>query len=74
VICVLAFYNWLATLCLHNVLSQMQFPKQLRQMFAIILAFNNVREPLMLWEKYQADFCEDFLYAARQVSILDGSR
>jgi hypothetical protein len=46
---------------------QMQFPPQLRQMFATILAYNNVKEPAVLWEKYQSDLCEDFLHTARQV-------
>jgi hypothetical protein len=40
----------------------------LRALFAALLVFNDVANPLVLWERFKEDMAEDFLYQARQVS------
>jgi hypothetical protein len=39
----------------------------LRALFATLLVFNVVANPLALWECFKEDMAEDFLYQARQV-------
>jgi hypothetical protein len=39
----------------------------LRALFAALLVFNVVVNPLALWERFKEDMTEDFLYQARQV-------
>jgi hypothetical protein len=39
----------------------------LRALFATLLVFNAVANPLALWERFNEDMAEDFLYQARQV-------
>jgi hypothetical protein len=39
----------------------------LRALFAALLVFNAVANPLALWERFKEDMAEDFLYQARQV-------
>ncbi len=39
----------------------------LRALFAALLVFNDVANPLALWERFKEDMAEDFLYQARQV-------
>ncbi len=39
----------------------------LRALFAALLVFNAVANPLALWERFKDDMAEDFLYQARQV-------
>jgi hypothetical protein len=39
----------------------------LRALFAALLMFNDVANPLALWEHFNEDMAEDFLYQARQV-------
>ncbi|OBZ80921.1 hypothetical protein A0J61_11030 [Choanephora cucurbitarum] len=34
----------------------------LRNLFAIILVFNNLSDPFQLWDKFSKDFSEDFLH------------
>jgi hypothetical protein len=45
-----------------------QLPRNLRQLFANLLIFNNVSNPRRLWDKHKGAFTEDFLHQARQVS------
>ncbi len=44
-----------------------QMPRQLRHTFALLLLWDEPREPYELWKKYEADLAEDFLHEARQV-------
>jgi hypothetical protein len=37
----------------------------LRALFVALLVFNDVANPLALWERYKEDMAEDFLYQAR---------
>jgi hypothetical protein len=39
----------------------------LRALFAALLVFNAVTNPLVLWERFKDDMAEDFFYQARQV-------
>jgi hypothetical protein len=39
----------------------------LRALFAALLVFNAVANPLALWERFKEDMAEDFLYQARQI-------
>ncbi len=39
----------------------------LRALFAALLVFNAVANPLALWERFKEDMTEDFLYQAHQV-------
>jgi hypothetical protein len=39
----------------------------LRALFAALLVFNVVANPLVLWARFKEDMAEDFLYQARQV-------
>jgi len=39
----------------------------LRALFAALLVFNAVANPLALWERFKDDMAEDFFYQARQV-------
>jgi hypothetical protein len=39
----------------------------LRALFAALLVFNVVANPLTLWERFNEDMAEDFLYQTRQV-------
>jgi hypothetical protein len=39
----------------------------LRALFATLLVFNAVANPLALWECFKEDMAENFLYQARQV-------
>ncbi|KAH9554075.1 hypothetical protein CY35_08G045700 [Sphagnum magellanicum] len=38
----------------------------LRALFAALLVFNDVANPLALWERFKEDMAEDFLYQARR--------
>jgi hypothetical protein len=40
----------------------------LRELFATLLAFNNVADPLQLWNDFKNDMCDDLLLAARRVN------
>ncbi len=42
----------------------------LRALFAALLVFNVVANPLALWERFKEDMAEDFMYQARQVGAL----
>ncbi len=37
----------------------------LRALFAALLVFNAVTNPLALWERFKEDMAEDFMYQAR---------
>lgn len=39
-----------------------QMPTQLRQLFVTILSFNNVSDPLALWDQFKGEMCEDFMH------------
>jgi hypothetical protein len=39
----------------------------LRALFAALLVFNVIANPLALWERFKEDMAEDFLNQARQV-------
>jgi hypothetical protein len=39
----------------------------LKALFVALLVFNDVANPLALWERFKEDMAEDFLYQARQV-------
>jgi hypothetical protein len=39
----------------------------LRALFVALLVFNDVANPLALWERFKEDMAEDFLYQAHQV-------
>ena len=39
-----------------------QMPKQLRRMFAYMLVFSNVNDPLQIWEEFRENFCEDYTH------------
>ncbi len=41
----------------------------LRALFVALLVFNVVANPLALWERFNEDMVEDFLYQARQVGV-----
>jgi hypothetical protein len=41
--------------------------RQLRELFASILAFNDVTDPKELWNKFKSQLAEDFLHQAQQV-------
>ena len=41
-------------------------PHQLRDLFANILVFNDVADPLALWQEFKEDLAEDVLHHARQ--------
>jgi hypothetical protein len=41
----------------------------LRALFVALLVFNDVANPLALWERFKEDMAEDFLYQARQVGV-----
>ena len=41
-------------------------PKQIRQLFANILAFNNIIDPVALWEEFKEAMAEDYMHIARQ--------
>ena len=43
-------------------------PSRLRELFSTILAFNEVCEPLALWNEFKNDMCEDYLHAAQTVN------
>ncbi len=45
-----------------------QLPRNLRQLFASLLIFNNVTNPGRLWDMHKGALTEDFLHQARQVS------
>jgi hypothetical protein len=45
-----------------------QLPRNLRQLFASLLIFNNVTNPGRLWDMHNGALTEDFLHQARQVS------
>ena len=47
----------------------MHMPENLQHLFASLLAFNSVSNPLQLWNKYHVAFTEDFLHQARQVIL-----
>lgn len=38
-----------------------KFPRQLRQLFAMILAWNNPRDPRRLWDEYKETMAYDFI-------------
>ncbi len=38
-------------------------------LFAALLVFNVVANPLALWERFKEDMAEDFLYQTRQVGV-----
>jgi hypothetical protein len=40
---------------------------RLRALFATLLAFNDVADPLQLWNDFKNDMCEDLLHAVRAV-------
>jgi hypothetical protein len=40
--------------------------RQLRELYAILLAYNNVPQPKELWDKYQEHLVEDILHDARR--------
>jgi len=42
--------------------------RQLRALFATILAYNEVTDPLQLWNDFKNDMCDDLLHAARDVN------
>jgi hypothetical protein len=60
---------WCCHFCILHL--QAKSPKALRELFATILAFNTPSEPLALWERFKDDLAEDFLHAARRVSVLN---
>jgi hypothetical protein len=41
----------------------------LRALFAALLVFNAVANPLALWERFKEDMAKDFLYQAHQVGV-----
>ncbi len=52
--------------CMEEAIS-MASASCLRALFAALLVFNAVANPLALWERFKDDMAEDFLYQARQV-------
>lgn len=44
----------------------LQFPLQLRNTFAELLAWEDVMNPVELWEEFKHDMCKDVLYRHRQ--------
>lgn len=44
-------------------------PSQLRNTFAVLLAWEDVLDPGKLWEEFKSDMCEDILYRRRQVML-----
>lgn len=46
----------------------LQFPLQLRNTFAELLAWEDVMNPVELWEEFKHDMCEDVLYRHRQAA------
>lgn len=42
-------------------------PAQLRNTFAELLVWEDVLDPVELWEQFKNDMCEDLLYRRRQV-------
>ncbi|KAL0830677.1 hypothetical protein ABMA28_002814 [Loxostege sticticalis] len=48
-------------------------PSRLRHLFAVMLVFCGLSNPLELWEKYQRHFSEDFLHAVRNNEPLNSS-
>ena len=46
----------------------LQMPYELRTTFAALLAFEDVIDPVALWNEFKDDMCEDVLYKRRQVS------
>ena len=53
--------------CLNDA-KDMQTGKQLRYLFSLILIFNIIQKPFLLWEKFKDDLCEDLLYNCQQKS------
>jgi ATP-dependent DNA helicase PIF1 len=51
--------------CMHEA-AVAASPSQLRALFATILAFNDVSDPLALWNCFKLDLAEDFLHQARR--------
>jgi hypothetical protein len=45
-----------------------QLPRNLWQLFASLMIFNNVTNPGRLWDRHKGTLTEDFLHQARQVS------
>lgn len=45
-----------------------RMPQSLREMFASILAYNEVADAVALWNKCKGDLCEDLLHTARQAN------
>jgi len=43
-------------------------PKQIREMFATILVFNEVGDPVALWDEFKEKMAEDFLHQARRLN------
>ena len=39
-----------------------QMPRQLRRMFAYMLVFSNVNDPLQIWEEFRDNFCENYTH------------
>ncbi len=44
------------------------FPNKLRELFVNILLFNEIAEPVTLWNSFKDQMSEDFLYQARQMA------
>jgi hypothetical protein len=42
--------------------------RQLRALFDTVLAYNEVTDPLQLWNDFKNDMCDDLLHAARDVN------
>jgi hypothetical protein len=54
--------------CMEEV-TNMASASCLRALFVALLVFNDVANPLALWEHFKEDMAEDFLYQARQVGV-----
>ncbi|CAG8771012.1 7502_t:CDS:2 [Dentiscutata erythropus] len=42
--------------------AQWQMPKELRQLFVLVLIWSNINNPLQLWNQYKEHLCEDFIH------------
>jgi hypothetical protein len=46
--------------------AEAQMPQQLRNLFAIILLYSTPANPLLLWNTYKHDLCEDILHRRKE--------
>jgi len=53
------------TRCMEEAVSLMM-PGQIRLLFANLMAYNNLQDPLAMWEQFKNPMSEDFLHIARQ--------